>query len=176
MLPDHPRPDARCCVGEEARPPRTPRLALLHWRWLAPLALGTTLGCVDVRAYEGAWEGAVVEDPAVRVGFAAETRVDELLLDDLTLHSVSATLSTSDGRLAQTALQPVARSNADALASLTFDGDPLHSYVLWAPLSGDASGSTALVLLSLFDNDRVELRIIDRDQLFGVFLLRRKRR
>lgn len=140
-------------------------------RWLAAGALGLMLGCVDVRTYQGAWSGPVVEDPAVRLGFAAETRVEALTLDELTLRGLNATLTTSDGRFDRTALQPVTRSSADALASLTFDGDPLLSYLLWAPLAGDASGSSALLVLSLFDNARIELRVIDRDQLFGVFPL-----
>lgn len=138
--------------------------------------LGAFGGCVDVRAYEGSWAGAVLEDPAVRSGFAADTRVDALVLADVTLRSLSATLTTSDGRFSQTALQPVTRGGADALASLTFDGDPLRSYLLWAPVAADPRSATAMVILSLFDNDRVELRVFDRDELFGVFPLRRNTR
>jgi hypothetical protein len=131
--------------------------------------------CVDVRGFAGAWSGAIIADEPVLQGFAPATRVDQLVLSNLDLRGVTAVLTTTDGRFQQTRLTPVTKFASDPLATLTFDGSPLRSYMLFASsqLSTDPPGSPVLLLISLFSDDHVELRAIRGNDLFGVFQLYR---
>ena len=130
-------------------------------------------GCVDVRSFAGDWQGGVVSEPAVRQGFAPEARVDRLSLQDVDLQGVTATLTTSDGRFDRSRMTRVIKAANDAIASLTFDGAPLRTYLLFAPLATDPSGAPASILISLFGDDHIELRILRGNDLFGVFNLGR---
>ncbi len=144
-------------------------------RRCACLLLLAAGGCMDIRAFEGDWSGPVVQEPAVRQGFAADARVVRLRLADVDLSGVSATLTTSDGKFYETALQPVTRFTNDVLSSLTFDGDPVRSYLHSAALATDPScPCPAMVLISLYGDDHVELRVMRGDDLFGLFRLRRE--
>ena len=144
-------------------------------RFVALLVGGATLaGCVDIRDFEGSWAGDVVSEPAVRQSFAARTRVDPLVLTNVDLEGLTATLSTTDGKFNKTSLLRVVKISNDPLASLTFDGDPLRSYFLFAPLKSEPDGWPAWLVLSLFSDDHVELRIVRGNDLFGVFSLIRK--
>ncbi len=133
----------------------------------------TTGACVDVRNFAGSWSGKVVSEEAVRQGFAADARVDLLQLDTVDLQSVSATATLSDGRFKATRLQRVVKFSNDALASLSFDGNPLRTYLLYASLETDPGGWPASVVVSLFGDDHVEMRVMRGNDLFGVFLLYR---
>jgi hypothetical protein len=137
---------------------------------LTALAAG---GCVDLRDFKGNWSGEIVDEPAIRAGFEATARVEALQLDEVTQPSVTARLTTNDGTFANTALVHVTKSTADALATLTFDGNPLQTYLLFAPLANSA-GDDALLVLSLYGDDHLELRVIRSNDLFGVFYLERK--
>jgi hypothetical protein len=140
----------------------------------AIVVLAGASGCTDVRNYAGAWSGKVVDEEAVRQGFAADTRAEPLTLRQVDLQGVTADLTLSDGRFAQTHLVRVSKFSNDALASLSFDGNPLRSYLLFAPLSNDPKGWPAHVVISLFGDDHIEMRIIRGNDLFGVFILHRK--
>jgi len=143
-------------------------------RLLALLALGLLLGgCVDLRSFAGSWSGGVVVEEPVRQGFGADTQVSPLALDNLDLRTATAVLTTSDGAFKQTHLTRVTKLANDALASLTFDGSPLRSYVFFAPLASDPTGAPALLLISLFSDDHVELRVLRGNDLYGLFLLHR---
>lgn len=142
------------------------------------LALG---GCVDVRSYEGSWSGDIVTSEGVRVGFSRDTEVEELYLEEVTLRSMTGSLTTSDGTFFAAPLKTVSGFANDALASLTFDGAPLRSYILYAPVGGgeaappaSAAGILATVVVSLFTDDHLELRVLRGNELFGVFPLQRK--
>ena len=65
------------------------------------------------------------------------------------------------------------KSSNDSLASLTFDGYPLRSYLLFAPPRGEPDPWPAMMVVSLFSDERVELRILRGNDLFGVFNLKR---
>jgi hypothetical protein len=66
-------------------------------------------------------------------------------------------------------LRPVTRAGADALGSLELPDSPLKSYILVAPLSdGDA-----MAIVSLYGDQRVDLRLIRSDVLYAVFHLTR---
>jgi hypothetical protein len=133
----------------------------------------TTGACVDVRNFAGSWSGRVISEEAVRQGFAADARVDLLTLESVDLQSVSATVTLSDGRFKATRLQRVVKFSNDALASLSFEGNPLRSYLLYSPLETDPGGWPANVVVSLFGDDHVEMRMVRGNDLFGVFLLHR---
>ncbi|MBW2731066.1 MAG: hypothetical protein JRH20_01665 [Deltaproteobacteria bacterium] len=133
-----------------------------------------TTGCVDLRSYVGSWEGEVVAEEAVRQGFATETRVAPLTLDSIHTGDISATLTTSDGRFVQRRLTTITKAGADVLAGLTFDSDPLRTYLLFGQLDSDLEGAPAMVMLSLFHDDRVQLRIFRGNDLYGVFHLIRR--
>lgn len=138
---------------------------------LLPMLLG---GCVDLQTYVGTWEGEVVAEEAVRQGFKEDARIAPLELSSIHMGSVSATLSTSDGRFAKRRLTTITKAAADALAGLTFDSDPLRTYLLFGQLDSEPEAAPAQVMLSLFHDDRIQLRIFRGNDLYGVFHLERR--
>mgnify|MGYP006921651648 CR=1 FL=1 len=62
---------------------------------------------------------------------------------------------------------------ADALGSLTFEGDPLRSYLMFAPVQEAQNLGPATMVISLYGDDHVELRVFRGTDLFGVFYLDR---
>lgn len=134
----------------------------------------TGVGCLDVRDFEGEWQGAVISEEAIRQGFATGTTVAPLTLKGVDLNRVSATLTTSDGKFNKTALTRVAKFSNDTLSSLVFEGNDVRSYMFNARLDSETSGCPATVLISLFSDDHVEARVIRANDLFGVFHLTRK--
>lgn len=138
---------------------------------LLVLSLG---GCLDVRNFEGSWQGAVIGEEGVRQGFAKGTMVAPLSLADVDLHRISATLSTSDGKFAKTQLSRVAKFSNDTLSGLVFEGNDVRTYMFNARLETEPSGCPATLLISLFSDDHVEVRVIRSNDLFGVFHLTRK--
>jgi len=138
------------------------------------VALCLLSGCTDVRDFAGSWSGKVVAEEAVRQGFSPEASVELLTLNDIDLQSMTATLTTDDGKFKGTPLVRIEKSASDALASLSFTGAPLRSYLLFAPLASELSSCPASMVISLFSDDHVELRIFRANELFGVFNLHRK--
>jgi len=131
-------------------------------------------GCIDVRNFAGTWSGDVVSEPALRQGFTDAVRVDPLELSNVDLEGISAVLTTSDKKFEGAVLNRVPKFSNDTLASLTFDGDPLRSYLLFASLASESERRAAMMLVSLFSDEHVELRILRDNDLFGVFHLRRR--
>jgi hypothetical protein len=143
-------------------------------RALVVFSLAAMSGCTDLRSYAGRWSGSVVSEEAVRQGFAMDTLADPLELSNVDLQGLTASLTLSDGKFQETRLTRVIRFSSDSMASLSFEGSPLRSYLLFAPLESEPTGWPASVVISLFADDHVELRIIRGNDLFGVFYLRRK--
>jgi hypothetical protein len=131
-------------------------------------------GCIDIREFEGTWAGDIVSEPAVRQGFTTEVRVEALQLENVDLEGLGARLTTSDGKFKDQPLTRVNKFSNDTIASLTFDGAPLRSYLMFAPLSGETVGGPAMMVISLFADDHTELRILRGNDLFGVFSLTRQ--
>lgn len=129
--------------------------------------------CVDVGDFVGHWEGVIAADPTIRRGFPGETRL-EAELESVDLLEIGGTFSTSDGRFENARLQAIELAAGDALSDLTFGGDPLRTYLLFAEPKGMPAGEAAWIVLSLFPDEHVELRIMRRNDLFGVFTLRRR--
>jgi hypothetical protein len=131
-------------------------------------------GCIDIQSFEGNWSGTVIGEEALRQGFSPEARVDILSLSKLDLRHVSAIVTTSDGKFSKTQLSLVAKYSNDSLASLTFDGAPLRTYLLFSPVENEEDGRLASIFISLFSDDHVEMRVIRGNDLFGVFHLERQ--
>ena len=143
-------------------------LLLLPLLVLPLLFLGA---CADLGGYSGRWSGDVVGEPAVLAGLPSGTRA---VLDVERVDRVSIAgrleLSPPGGGAPETVtLRPVARAANDGLGSMELPDAPLRSYLVVAPLAaGDA-----LAVVSLYPDDRVVLRLLRSDTLYGVFPLGR---
>jgi hypothetical protein len=128
---------------------------------------------------KGSLEGIVEGSDFVRAGFAVGTRVC-LELDTRKLQEKPGTISLSDGRLARTALRPIPALASDTLSNLSFADGQVRNLV-FAVRERSSTPRDVLAIVSLLDDDRVELRLLDGapgedvpDALYGVFPLERK--
>ncbi len=145
---------------------RRPALSIL----LALLCAPAT-GCLDVRDFEGTWRGDRVGDAAeLRVGFADDARC-ELTIEQVDLRSLRARLTIDDDSISDALIQPIAGTQADALRELTFDGSPSRVYLAFAETSD--GGGDATVFVALYNDDRVEVRVMrgGSQPLYGIFRL-----
>jgi hypothetical protein len=132
--------------------------------------IASIAACTDVHDYRGAWSGARVGDaPALHVG-VADAATAQLAIDSIDKHGMSGTL-TVDGLVDHASLESLAGAEADALAQLTFTGDPLRVYLAFADTS-DGAGDV-LVVIALFDQTRVELRVLrgGATPIYAIFAL-----
>jgi hypothetical protein len=139
---------------------------------LAVAALGAAAGCNDLRDFRGTWTGARVGEAAIlRVGIpdAAQATLDITAVD---LQGLTATLAVT-GLVTAAPLEPIPGAEADVLSGLTYDGSPLRVYLGFVPVDDGAGAATAVV--SLYDDDRVEVRLLrgGAAQLYGIFALER---
>jgi hypothetical protein len=137
-------------------------------RW-ATLVLLTLLGCNDLRAFRGDWRGPRVGDAAplrVGVGDGAAT----LSIDQIDGHGLVARLAV-EGLLPEAPITSLAGAEADALAGITFGGAPLRVYLAFVAMP-DAGGE-ALVVVALYDDRRIEVRLLrgGTAPLYGIFAL-----
>ena len=144
-------------------------------RALLPLLLCTLFAgaCTDIRDYAGLWNGPIVAESAVRQGFDAQARVGPLRLENVSLVGVTATLTTSDGRFDGTRLRPITKAAADDLADISLGAGSLRTFMAYALLANETASAPALLVLSLFDNERVQLRVLRGNDLYGIFHLSR---
>jgi len=130
-------------------------------------------GCLDIRDFAGTWSGDRVGDaPALKVGFPARDRAT-LEITEATLDSLTARLTVDSDVVSDAAIQPIAGAEADALAAMSFAGSPERVYLAFASTAD--GGGDALVIVALYGDPRVEVRIL-RGQpgpLYGVFQLTR---
>ncbi len=143
-------------------------------RTVAPVLLGSLLvaGCHDLRSFEGAWSGPRVGDDAVREGFA-DAVTATLDIDEVDRHHLVAQLTTDDGLFDAAAIAPIPGAEADVLSTATFEGAPQRVFLSFADASD--GGGTATVVIALYDEDRVETRILrgGATALYGIFDLAR---
>ena len=136
---------------------------------LVALALAA---CNDLRDFRGAWTGARVGDnPALRVGVESAATA-HLTLARVDRHGLAGTVDV-DGVVAAAPLASLPGAEADALAGLSFDGAPLRIYLGFvATVDG---GGDALAMVALYDDDRVELRVLrgGARPIYGIFALHR---
>jgi hypothetical protein len=125
--------------------------------------------CQDVRSFAGSWSGRASVDPHLSAGFpSAQASLDIAVASELDLHG-ALTLAP----LFESApVDSIRGASGDALGGLRVGHDPLHSYFAFAtPTDGSLP---ALAVISLFGDDRVELRIVrGTNELYGLFSLRR---
>jgi len=135
---------------------------------LVVLLLGA--GCEDIRTFEGDWIGPRVGGPEVSRGFGESVSAD-LTIDNAGLDALAGRLSTSDGLLDNAPTVAIPEAEADSLVSLTFWGAPLRVFLAFAPTT-DGAGDV-LVLVGLFPDDRIELRLMRGGAAprYGVFSL-----
>src|SRR5690606_22759218 len=116
-------------------------------------------------------EGGIVQGTFVRSCFSQKTRATlqfdpDRAVGDVSLLPVGARnwLSTSDHTFERTPLEPIQRLAHDQLSLFDFPGPRrLRNYMLLArPAAGPLAHRDALVVVSLLENGRVELRIIAR--------------
>ena len=139
-------------------------------RLFALALLLSSAACVQLEDYTGTWAGSLLADEAVRAGFDAETTAT-LELEVRGRSDASGTLTTEGtraGRFSQAELVPWPELSADALSTLVFDGAEFANYLFFARPEG---GDPALVVVSLDPEERVALRVLRGEDLFGVFPL-----
>jgi hypothetical protein len=137
-------------------------------RWATLVIVTCLAGCNDLRDFRGSWQGARVGDtPALRVGAGDHAT---LTIDDLDAHHIAGRLSI-DGLLSEQSFQSLDGAEADALANLTFAGDPLRVYLAFVPVPD--GGGDALALIALYDDRRVEVRVLrgGAAPLYAIFAL-----
>ena len=136
-------------------------------RW-ATLVLLTLVGCNDLREFRGTWQGARVGDDGsvLRVGPGTGAR---LTIDRIDAHHLTGRLSV-EGLLPETPIGSLEGAEADSLAGLTFGGAPLRVFLAFAPVP---DGGEALVVVSLYDDHRVEVRLLRGASggLYAIFAL-----
>jgi hypothetical protein len=137
-------------------------------RW-ATLVLLMLLGCSDLRGFRGAWHGHRVGDADVLHTNVAGTTAT-LEIDQIDGHSFAARLAVDD-LLPETSIASLDGAEADALAGLTFGGDPLRVYLAFAPVPD--GGGDALVVIALYADRRVEVRLMRgaAHPLYGIFAM-----
>lgn len=138
-------------------------------RW-ATLLLVLAFACNDVRAYEGMWTGKRVGDtPVLRVGIGADATAT-LAIDGIDTHGIRGHV-TVPGLIADRSLVSVAGAEADVLSGITFNGSPQRVYLAFVTV--DDGGGEALAVIALYDENRVELRILRGGAmpLYGIFAL-----
>lgn len=124
-------------------------------RWATLVLLISLASCNDLRDFRGAWDGPRVgEVPALRVG-AGDTAT--LAIDGIDAHGITARLAVTN-LMDETAFTSLAGAEADVLANLSFSGAPLRVYLGFVAIP-DAGGD-ALVIVALYDDRRIEVRLL----------------
>lgn len=140
-------------------------------RWTTLVAAVFVLGaCSDLRDFRGEWKGPRVgEAAAVRVG-VPQARSARLVIDDLDAHGLRGQL-TLEGLAAAAPFESLPGAEADALAGMTFTGSPLRVYLGFLPVSD--GGGDALALVALYDDQRVEIRVLrgGSSPLYAIYAL-----
>jgi hypothetical protein len=138
-------------------------------RW-ATVALLTLVACTDLREFRGDWRGSRVGDaPVLHLGMDKIVTA-ELEIGMIDEHHLSASV-TIDGLVPRTPISSLMGADADVLAGLSFAGSPLHVYLAFVDVP-DGNGQ-ALVMIALYDDRRVEVRVMrgGTAALYGIFAL-----
>jgi|RhiMetdeSRZDD1v2_1073273.scaffolds.fasta_scaffold1576761_1 hypothetical protein len=146
----------------------------MHWSVRVGVVLVTAAvaACSDLRDYRGAWQGHRIGDsPALRVGLP-EAVDATLTISGIDHHGMRARL-TVPGVIGDAGVESLAGAEADALSGMTFPGDPLRVYLSFVATTD--GGGDVLAVIALYDDDRVELRVLrgGAQPVYGVFALDR---
>jgi hypothetical protein len=140
----------------------------LAWPLLVVALLAA--GCEDIRRFEADWAGTVSADPAHRQGFP-ENAPMRVTIGAVSRRGLEATIVLPPE--APLPFLPIAHASDDALGDLRLEGEPLRTFLgfLRPP-----TGEPYLVVVSLFSEDRIDVRVIrGPDEAYGVFALYRAR-
>lgn len=136
---------------------------------LALVCLGL-VGCNDIRDFSGRWQGKRVgTSPTVRVGPGDAVTLD---IDGIDNHGIRGRIAV-DGLVDETRVTSLPGAEADTLAQLTFPGNPLRVFLTFATVR-DGNGD-AMVMIAIYDDDRVDVRVLRGGQLplYAIFALER---
>lgn len=140
------------------------------WALAALVFLGA---CLDLRDFEGTWAGSRVgEAPELRVGLSDDASAT-LVIEEADKRSLLAHLTVDEDVISDALIQPVPGSQADVLAGLSFDGSPSRVYLAFAETAD--GGGPATVLVALYNDERVEVRVLrgGSQPIYGIFALDR---
>lgn len=132
------------------------------------LVLLALAACNDLRDFQGEWNGSRIGDaPALRAGID-EAATASLTIDAIDKHGLRGRL-TVDSLVADVPIVSAEGAEADALASMTFAGSPMRVYIAFA----DAPDGALTVLVALYQNRRIEVRVLRGGQapVYGIFAL-----
>lgn len=140
----------------------------VRWATLVPLLL---VACSDLREFQGTWHGSRVGDATpIRLNVADGDAT--LTIDRIGAHELAARLAI-DGLVPETAIASLPGAEADVLAGITFSGAPLRVYLAFVAVP-DGHGD-ALVVVALYDDKRVEIRLVrgggSETGLYGIYAL-----
>jgi hypothetical protein len=133
--------------------------------------IGLLAGCDDLSAFGGEFNGSIVQGNFVRSCFPPNTKAtlrfdpDRAVGDVPELPSGTGNwLTTSDGTFKRTPLEPIQKLADDQLSRFDFPGpERLRNYIMLArPSEGPLANRDAIVVISLLESGRVELRVIGR--------------
>jgi hypothetical protein len=157
-------------------------------RWGAAISLAVAVvGCSDLDDFstrqDEVWRGRIVQADFVRRGFDELPTLELGPLDLSNATSAPGRITTSDGTFDHAALLPIAALPHDALGGLEFGVGRLRNYMFMVNVSaGPRQDQQALAVLSLLDDDSIELRIIlgtgaraEAGDLYGVFPLTKQK-
>lgn len=158
------------------------RSALVGLVGLVGLLAGA--GCNDLRDFRGTWEGGRISgttnfagEDVLRVGSiggvpGSAPLPATLTIDALDRHGLRGQLVIGT---VDTPIQSLAGAEADVLAGMTFDGSPLRVYLAFAAISSDGGGD-ATAIISLYEDDRVDLRLLrgGPTPLYAIYALERR--
>ena len=151
-------------------------------------AVLTVAACSDLDRYQTrqdeVWRGQVVASRYVRRGFDTLPTLDLAPLDLSNTTSAPGRITTSDGTFVDAALLPIAPAAYDALGEIDLGAGHARSFPFFVEVSaGPHAGELALAVLSLLEDDTLELRIVrgtgadpEGDDLYGLFPLTRQKR
>jgi hypothetical protein len=132
------------------------------------LVLLALAACNDLRDFQGEWTGSRIGDaPALRVG-VDEAAQCALTIEAVDKHGFRGRL-TVDSLVTDVPIVSAEGAEADAISSMTFAGSPMRVYIAFA----DAPGGSLTVLVSLYKNRRIEVRVMRGGQapVYGIFAL-----
>jgi hypothetical protein len=138
---------------------------------LAVTALLLVAGCEDIRRFEGVWVGPVSADPAHQQGFgnAAFLRAT---VGTVSRSSIELSLELPQAGTS-VPFEPIRHASDDVLGDMRLDGEPLRTFLGFLRPAG---GQPYLAVVSLFAEDRIDVRLIrGPDEAYGVFSLQRAR-
>ncbi|HET7506070.1 MAG TPA: hypothetical protein VFK02_33855 [Kofleriaceae bacterium] len=137
-------------------------------RW-ATVVLLPLLACSDLREFRGSWHGKRVGD-APQLFRNVPDAVATLEVDAVAAHRLDARISIA-GFVPETAITSLEGAEADVLSGITFGGAPLRVFLAFMPVPD--GGGEALVVVALYDDRRIEVRLLrgGMTPLYGIFAL-----